>query len=370
MEIRSIPFFNYKELFAQREAEYFSVLEDVFKRGAYIMQQDLADFESELASYLGVKHAIGVADGTMAMVLALKAAGIGQGDEVIVPSHTFVASAGAIKHVGATPVLVDCGRDHMMDPQSARQAITSSTRAIMPVQLNGRTCDMDSIEALANEHKLKIVEDSCQALGSKYNGKFAGTFGVAGSFSFYPAKTLGCFGDGGALVTDDSQVAELVLMLRDHGRNTKTGLVEVWGYNSRLDNLQAAILKAKLAYYDQDIQRRRAIASIYDEMLRDIPQLLLPPAPSSDGPHYDIYQNYEIEAENRDALREHLSENGVGTILQWGGRAIHQFPDLGLDFDLPYTEEMTSKFLLLPMNTTLTDEDVVYIAQAVQKFYA
>lgn len=365
---RSIPFFNYTALFAAEESELMPIIHDVLRRGAYIMQKDLLQFESNLARYLGVKHVIGVADGTVALMMGLRAAGIGPGDEVIVPSHTFVASAAAIHHVGATPVLADCGPDHLIDAASVARKISGKTRAIMPVQLNGRTANMDGIVALALEHDLKIVEDSAQALGSRFKGRFAGTFGVAGTCSFYPSKTLGCFGDGGAVFTNDDDTADFIRLLRDHGRS-HSGDVVVWGYNSRLDNLQAAVLDFKLARYDQAIARRRHLAAIYQARLGDVAELVLPPGPDSDPDHFDIFQNYEIETERREELRAYLDEQGIKTIIQWGGKTIHQFPKLGLNSDLPRTEEMTKRFLLLPLNTSLSDDDVEYICATIRTFH-
>ena len=365
---RTVPFFNYPALFLQREEEYARLMLDVCRRGAYIMQRDLTEFENNLAQYLGVKHVLGVADGTMALIMAVRVAEVKPGDEVIVPSHTFVASAAAVHHAGARPVLVDCGPDHLIDPQSVERAITRRTRAIMPVQLNGRTADMKALGAVADTHGLKIIEDSCQALGSRFAGRCAGTFGLAGTFSFYPSKTLGCFGDGGAFVTNDDRAAEYATLLRDHGRSP-SGDVVLFGYNSRLDNLQAAILNFKLAHYEEEITRRRHIAAMYDEMLREIDDLSLPPAPDADPDHFDIYQNYEIESGRRDALRAHLEQQGVRTILQWGGKTIHQFPELGFEAKLPATDRMTSRFMLLPMNTALADDDVRYVGECIRAFY-
>ncbi len=365
---RTIPFFNYPALFAREESALMPIIHDVLRRGAYIMQKDLMQFEDNLGSYLGVKHVIGVADGTVARMMGLRAAGIGQGDEVIVPSHTFVASAAAIHHVGATPVLADCGADHLIDAADVTRKIGPRTRGIMPVQLNGRTANMDGITALADQHGLKIVEDSAQALGSKFKGRFAGTFGVAGTCSFYPSKTLGCFGDGGAVFTDDDGAAEYMRLLRDHGR-AASGDVTDWGYNSRLDNLQAAVLDYKLSRYDREVARRREIAATYSAKLGGIPGLVLPPAPDADGDHFDIYQNYEVESDQRDALRAHLDASGVKTIIQWGGKTIHQFRDLKLNDDVPATETLTQRFFLLPMNTSLADDDVAYICDQVLRFH-
>jgi dTDP-4-amino-4,6-dideoxygalactose transaminase len=366
---RQIPFFDYPALFAELEQEIMATVRDVFARGAYIMQRDLLEFEAELAVYLGVKHVIGVADGTMGLLLPLLTLELKPGDEVIVPSHTFVASAAAIHHAGGTPVLVDCGRDHLIDPTSVERAVNNRTRGIMPVQLNGRTVDMDAIGTIARTYNLFLIEDSCQALGSKFKGRFAGTFGLAGSISFYPSKTLGCFGDGGCVVTNDDALAEKVRLLRDHGR-APDGTVCAWGYNSRLDNVQAAILRLKLKRYDHYIARRRAVAALYQKRLEGLAALVLPPAPDSDANHFDIFQNYEIEAESRDALRAFLDERGVKTIVQWGGKLIHHSPKLVLGGSpLAYADRMAERFMLLPMNTVLTDDDVKFICDCIEEFY-
>lgn len=367
-EARRVPFFNYPALFAEHEAEYMDTVHDVLKRGAYIMQRDLADFESELAAYLGCKHAIGVADGTAALVFSLKAAGIKPGDEVIVSSHTFIATAAAVNHVGATPVIADCLADSMIDPESVRRMIGPKVRGIMPTQLNGRTCDMDALCAIADQHGLAIVEDSCQAMGARYKGRPAGLFGIAGSYSFYPAKTLGCFGDGGAVVTDSDEAATLIRTLRDHGRGSD-GKVRMFGHNGRLDNIQAAILRLKLERYDESIARRRAIAARYQERLGDMVQILLPPPPEANGDRFDIFQNYEIQADRRELLREHLAAQGIGTIVQWGGWMLHQFDDLALRSDAPYAEAMSQRYMMLPMHHLLSDDDVDHVCDQVVEFY-
>jgi dTDP-4-amino-4,6-dideoxygalactose transaminase len=365
---RSVPFFNYSALFTRQEEELVSIFRDVGRRGAFIMQQDLRDFERNLARFLSVKYAFGAADGTEAIVIALKASGVKPGDEVILPSHTYIATAAAVQLIGAVPVLADCGPDHMLSPESVRKVITSKTRAIMPVQLNGRTCDMDALQLIAEQHGLLIVEDAAQGLGSKFKGRYAGTFGSAGTFSFYPAKVLGCFGDGGAIVTNDDKVAEQIAILRDHGRNVD-GTVVTWGYNCRLDNLQAAFLDFKLKTYPQEIARRREIASIYQSMLGSLAEVQLPPAPDADARHFDVYQNYEIEAERRDELKAYLETKSVRALVQWAGKAVHQFEALGFKAKPEYTERMFKRCLMIPMNTTLSNEDVQYVAQTILEFY-
>lgn len=365
---RSIPFFPYPQLFMAQEKELLGVMTDVCRRGAYIMQKDCREFEENLAKFMGVKHAFGVANGTDAIIIGLKAVGIGPGDEVILPSHTYIATAAAVHMVGATPVLAECGTDHMLHAVDVEQRITPRTRAIMPVQVNGRTCDMDALGAVAKRHNLKIVEDAAQALGSCFNGRSAGTYGEFGTISFYPAKLLGCFGDGGAIVTNDDEVAAKIALLRDHGRN-EAGRVVAWGYNSRLDNLQAAVLNHKLKSFPHDIERRRSIAAKYQAGLGELREITLPPAPDADSRHFDVYQNYELEADRRDELKAHLEGRGVRTIIQWAGTPVHQFKELGFTVELPKTDAFFKRCLMLPMNVALSNDDVAYIIKAIRAFY-
>ena len=367
--MKNIPFFNYPALFEENEKEYLAIVQDVLRRGAYIMQSDLEEFEESLAKYIGVKHAIGTADGTMAILTSLLALDLDPGFEAILPSHTFVATASAVHYAGGVPVLADCCQDHLISPESIERLITNKTKVILPVQLNGRVANMTPIVELAKRYQLHLVEDSCQALGAKFKGQMAGTFGDAGTFSFYPSKTLGAFGDAGAMITGSDEIADNVRSIRDHGRNPRTGLVERWGFNARLDNLHAAILLYKLRHYSEAISKRRFLASIYNENLSGLDTLLLPPGPCGDNDNFDIYQNYEIEADDRDALKLFLAEKGVGTILQWGGNTIHQFSQLGCRGNVEYSELMTSRFLLLPMNTTLTEEDILYICDSIKEYY-
>ena len=367
--LTQIPFFRYPHLFNQYREETLAAMIDVMERGAFILQKDCVEFERGIERFLGVKHAVGVANGTDGLIIALRAAGVKQGDEVIVPSHTYVASAASIHFVGAVPVLVDCLDDHLIDPGAVEAAVSPRTTCIMPIQLNGRTANMDALQRIANRHGLMIVEDAAQGLGSKFKGKNAGTFGVAAEFSLYPAKVLGCFGDGGIVTTRDDAVAEKVRLLRDHGRND-SGLVVSWGLNSRLDNLQAAVLNVRLKHFDQEIERRRGLARLYREGLADIEEVLLPPGPDDDQDHFDVYQNYEIEAENRDDLRAHLERDGVRTIIQWAGTPVHGFGLPGVRVtDLPRTRLLFERCFLLPMNTSLTDDEIRYICSSIRRFY-
>ncbi|OVE80842.1 cell wall biogenesis protein [bacterium M21] len=353
---------------SQKET-FLDIISEVGERGAFIMQKDLSNFEEKLAKYAGVKYAIGVANATDALEMLVQVAGLGSGDEVIFCSHTMMATASAIHVNGATPIPVDAGADHLIDPEAIARAITPRTKAIMPTQLNGRTADMDAICAIADAHGLLIIEDSAQALGSKFKGRHAGAFGVGGCISFYPAKILGCFGDGGAVLCNDDETYRRIMLIRDHGRDPQTGEVLMWGRNSRLDNLQAAVLLHQFNDYQLITDRRRAIAHMYDDRLRHLEQLTLPPAPNSSEEHFDVYQNYELEADRRDELKSFLADCRIGTLIQWGGKAVHQFSNLGFDQSLPYTEGLFERMLMVPMNMSLSDDDVHYVCDCIERFY-
>lgn len=368
--INSVPFFNYKGLFLHQEETFMGIIHDVLSRGAFIMQHDLEEFENKLAKFTGAKHALGVSDGTNAISLGLRACGIGPGDEVIFSSHTMVATPGAIVMVGATPIPCDVDQDGLMDAAQAEKLITPKTKMLMPTDLNGRVADMVSIRALADKAGLMISEDAAQALGAKYNGESAGLFGKFGTFSFYPAKSLGCFGDGGGFITNDDDIAAHVHAQRDHGRGgLGSAEVSVWGTNSRLDNMQAAILSHLIDSFGENIARRREIALRYDEAFSEINDLTLPPSQNADPERFDTFQNYEIRSLQRDELRKHLSDHNVGTIIQWGGKAVHQFESLGFSVDLPQTERFFEECLMIPMNHLLTDDEVNYVIDAVRGFY-
>jgi dTDP-4-amino-4,6-dideoxygalactose transaminase len=365
---RSIPFFDYPHLFASEEKELVAIFRDVGRRGAFILQEDCTRFERNLGGFTKSRYALGVANATDGLLIALRASGIRPGEEVIFSSHTMVATAAAIHFAGATPVPVECGPDHLIDPSAVEAAVTSRTRAILPTQLNGRTADMNALGAIAQKHGLFVVEDAAQALGSRFRGQCAGTFGSAAAISFFPAKVLGCLGDGGAILTQDEDVADRMIQLRDHGRRADGEIVS-WGLNSRLDNLQAAILDYRLRSYSQAIERRRSLARIYQERLGVLEELALPPGPDQDLDHFDVFQNYELEAQGRDALRAYLKERGIGTLIQWGGKAVHQWHALGFKASLPYTDALFERLLMLPMNLSLTDDDIHQVCDAIETFY-
>ena len=369
-----VPFFDWKALYAERAGNYRRIIDETASAGGFILQAAVDDFETALAAYLGVRHAIGLSDCTNAMLLGLRASGLKPGDEVIMPGHGFIAAAQSIHFAGGTVVPVELKEDDwLVDPDAIRAAITPHTRAIMAVHVNGRVCDMAAIRAIADDRGLLVVEDAAQALGATIDGVPAGRFGQWGAFSFYPSKTLGCFGDAGALVTDDDAIAERVRAMRNHGAGPDKIIpadCAIWGTNARIDNLHAAILTYKLGWYDDAIARRRAIAARYHDAFGEIAELALPPGPDTDPARFDIFQNFEMCCDRRDALRDHLASLGIGTIVQWGGAGIHQFVNLGLERLLPLTDRFFARSLLIPTNHLLTDTQVGRVIDGVRGFFA
>jgi dTDP-4-amino-4,6-dideoxygalactose transaminase len=368
MTTRRVPFFEYPRLWSDEREELLKIIDKTSSSGSFILQQAVSDFELYLAKYTKSNYAVGVGNATDGMEIILEAIGVKQGDEVIICSHTMLATASAIKTAGGIPVPVEIGDDNLIDPDAIEDAISERTVGIMPTQLNGRTCKMDAIIAIADKHGLFVVEDAAQALGSMYKNKYAGTFGSASGISFYPAKVLGCLGDAGAVLVNDKDLYHKIYQIHDHGRDID-GEVKRWGRNSRLDNIQAAVLNHKFLGYSNVILRRRELAQIYQDRLENFEELQLPPGPKVGLDHFDVYQNYELQAENRDDLRAFLSKSGIGTLIQWGGKAVHQFENLGFNYKLPRTEKFFEKCIMLPMNIFISNDDVEYICEKINKFY-
>ena len=367
--VYKVPFVNYPEHYRRMWNEVTGAISEALSKGDLLLRGQLKQFENDIASFIGVKYAVGLNSGTDAMFLSLKAAGIGLGDEVITVAHTFVATISAIVYCGAKPILVDVGEDMNMDLEQVEQKICPKTKAILPVDLNGRLCNMGKLMKMADEHNLRIIEDAAQALGASFNGKKAGSFGLAGCFSLYPAKILGAAGDGGFATTNDEEMNEKIRLLRDHGQDRKTGKILFYGFNSRLDNIQAAILNVKLKYLPRWIERRREIAKSYHEGLSDLDEVKLPPPPTTTGPYYDVYQNYVIRVKDRDELVKFLEKNGVETMVSWR-IPNHLQPSLNLKhFSLPNTEKLSCEVLSLPTYPELTDEQVHYVIDVIHDFY-
>jgi len=364
-----VRFVNYPEHYRRIWDEVTGAIEECLSKGDLIARQQLEDFEANLAKFVGSKHAIGLNSGTDALLISLKAAGIGRGDEVVTVSHTFIATIMSIVFNDAVPRLVDVGEDMEMDTALLRKAISKKTRAIIPVHLNGRMTDMRVVNEIAEEKDLVVIEDAAQALGARVGKCKSGASGFAGCFSFYPAKILGCAGDGGALVTNDDDAARQVRLLRDHGFKRDTNDFIMYGFNSRLDNIQAAMLDIKLRYLPGWIKRRRDIARMYEKGLGRIKGLKLPPAADAEDGHFDVYQNYVIRSGKRDRLHAFMKEKGVETLISWP-KPNHSHPNLGLSkFKLPATEKLSRTVLSLPMFPELPDEDVRYVIDAIKEFY-
>jgi len=368
-----VPFFDWAAVYAEQADRYGRIIHETAAAGGFILHHAVAEFERELAKYLGVRNAIALSDCTSAMQLGLAASGLRPGDEIILPSHAFIAAAQAIHHAGGRPVPVDMDEGgRYIDPATIRAAITPDTKGLMMVHVSGTICDMDEVRAIAAEYGLPIYEDAAQALGASFKRTAAGRFGQWAAFSFYPSKTLGCFGDAGALVTDDDDLADRVRAMRNHGAGPDKVIREdcaVWGTNSRMDNIQAAVLVDKFRWYDRALARRRDIAAKYHEGLSTIAELQLPAPPATDPRRFDIFQNYDITCDQRDALREHLATQGIGAILHWGGIGLHRFRNLGLGGDLPNTDRFLDRALLLPMNHMLRDDQVMRTIAAVRSFF-
>lgn len=372
-EVVKVPFFDWAGLYNERGDQFARIMNDTLSRGGFILQKDVEEFEANLAAYVGVKYAVGLSDGTNAILLGLRASGIGPSDEVIIAGHSFIAAAQSIHFSGATPVPVELDEDDwLISPEAIELAITPRTRAIMAVHVNGRVCKMDRILDIAARHGLEVFEDSAQAMGARFDGKGAGAIGRWGTYSFYPSKTLGCFGDAGGFVTNDAEIYERVRAMRNHGANAAKTIpidVDVWGTNCRLDNVHAAILNYKLGYYDEVIARRREIAQRYHDALKGIDGVRLPPSPDADPRYFDIYQNFEFCCSERDALRAFLAERDVGTIIQWGGFGIHQLKNLGMERNLPKTDRFFRESVLLPLHHILTDEQVEHVVTTLAAYF-
>lgn len=362
-----VPFINPKEHYKRLKSEIDYVITNALSQGDLILRSQLKDFERHFADFVGVKYAVGVNSGYHALHFSLLAADIGPGDEVITVAHTFVATISAIVHCGAKPMLIDVGKDYNMDVEHLENAITTKTKAIIPVHLNGRLSDMDRIMEVANKYKLKVIEDACQSLGGTFRGERAGSIGTTGCFSFYPFKALGCFGDGGAITTNDPEIARIVTLLRFNGEDRETGEYHYHGYTALLDNIQAAVLDVKLKYFPSWTTHRRKIAEFYRKGLEDVGDLSLPHY--ADERFFDGYQNYVIRTKRRDELREHLKNNGVETLVHWS-KPVWEHKALEIDnYNLFETISICKEVISLPMSAETTEKEVAYTCDVVKKFF-
>jgi dTDP-4-amino-4,6-dideoxygalactose transaminase len=364
-----VPFLDLKKAYIELKSELDQLWQDINKDSFYILGSRLEKFEKEFAEYLGVKHVIGVGDGLDALNLSIRALDIGAGDQVIVPSHTYIASWLAVSEAGAIPVPVEVDEPRcLIDPSKIEQAITAKTKAIMVVHLYGLVCDMQPIKDIANKYNLKIIEDSAQAHGAfdLSSGIKAGALGDVSGFSFYPGKNLGCFGDGGCISTNDDALADKLRLLRNYGSKKKYEH-EVVGINSRLDELQAGVLSIKLKCLDEWNKRRQNLARVYLEELRDIAELTLPEY--NDG---HVWYVFAIKTSKRDELQEFLASKGISTIIHFPKPIYLQdaYKDMGINKSaFKITEQISSKILSLPIGPHLTEEEVRFCSQTIKEFF-
>lgn len=368
MEKIKIPLVDLYRGHQHLQSDLLAAFQRVFSSSSFILGQEVESFEQDFATFCQSKYCLGVASGTDALFLALQALGVSQGDEVILPANTFIATALAVSRCGATPILIDCDPlDYTIDVQKIKPAISNKTKAIIPVHLYGHPAKMDSVMELARKYKLFVIEDACQAHGALYQGKRVGSFGEVGCFSFYPAKNLGALGDGGAVTTNDPLLFQKIRLLREYGQ-TKKYHHPILGYNSRLDALQAAVLKVKLKFLEENNQRRRKHAAVYTALLKDLPEIELPQ--QREGSEH-VYHLYVIRTKRRDELREYFQTRGIQTGIHYP-LPIHlqqAYQDLGYpEGSFPCTERNSKEILSLPLFPELTEEEIKTVGEEIKNF--
>lgn len=360
-----IPMVDLKAQYRDLAGEIDAAIQAVVRSGQFVLGPAVQAFEGEVAAYCGVRHAVAVASGTDALLLALRAAGVGPGDEVVTTPFTFIATAGAVSQTGARPVFVDIDPDTFnIDPALVEAAVNSRTRAILAVHLYGQPADLAPLRALCERRGLALIEDCAQSFGAEYGGRKSGAYGDIGCFSFYPSKNLGAYGDGGMVVTSDDAVAERLRQLRDHGRVAAYQHAMI-GYNSRLDELQAAVLRVKLRRLDEYNRRRRVNARRYGERLAD--SGVAPPVEDGKGLH--VYHQYTIRTGRRDGVRSALSAAGIASAVYYPV-PLHRQPVYAADnarVNFPAAEAAANEVLSLPMFPELTEEQIEEVARVVRQ---
>jgi dTDP-4-amino-4,6-dideoxygalactose transaminase len=365
-----IPFVDLKTQYLAIKKEIDARIEDVLLKTNFILGEPVAEFEEKFAVFCQSRYCVGVASGTDALHLALRALEIGPGDEVIVPANTFVATALAVSYAGAAPVFVDVDPStYNCDFDRLTAAITPKTKAIMPVHLYGRILDMDRLMQIAGKHHIEVVEDACQAHGALWKGKKAGSFGRIGCFSFYPGKNLGAYGDGGAIVTSDEKICQKIKMLRNYG-SPKKYYHDIQGYNSRLDTLQAAVLSVKLKYLEQWNRQRQASAVLYNAKLKGVGDIVTPDIPGSDG---HVFHLYVVRTQKRDALLKFLQDHDIQAGIHYPVPlyALGAYATLGLKGDsFPVTQKLAKEIVSLPMFPELSENQIDEVVTVIKKFFA
>jgi dTDP-4-amino-4,6-dideoxygalactose transaminase len=368
-----VPLLDLKAQFREIRKEVMAAVEEVCEEQGFILGPRVVEFERAVAQYVGAARAVGVSSGSDALLLALMAAGVKAGDEVVTVPFTFFATAGAVSRLGARPVFVDIKPDTFnMDPTLLERAITQRTRAIIPVHLFGQCAQMEAINEVARRKKLAVIEDACQAIGAARNGIKAGALGDAGCFSFFPSKNLGGFGDGGLVTTNDAKLAEALAMLRVHGSRTRYVHEQV-GINGRLDALQAAVLSVKLKHLDRWTEGRRRNATRYERLFEEAKLPARVTLPKTQAGNYHVFNQYTIRAQRRDELKAYLNDKGVGTEVYYPIPMHLQdcYRDLGHQKGaFPESERASEEALSLPIYAELADEQLAYVVDQIKTFYA
>lgn len=364
-----VPFIDLRYQHEPILSEIYQRFDEIFYTSEFVLGPELNAFEEEFRRYIGARFAIGVGSGTDALLLTLRALGVGQNDQVIVPAFSFIACADVVIRLGAKPILVDVNpMNYAIDPEKLSHSISPRTKAIILVHLYGQSAPIDQILDVAKSYKLPVIEDVAQSCGTMYAGRRVGSFGLAGCFSFYPTKNLGCAGDGGLVITNDEKLAETIRKHRDHGRS-QDQIYDVIGYNSRLDCLQAAVLRVKLRDLDEMNLERQENARYYKKLLAGIDEITLPEVPE-DGSH--TFNIYTIQTARRDELREFLSQKGVGTAVYYPV-PLHLQPCLRFlgykEGDFPISEHLSNSVLSLPIYPGLKRQQIEYVAECIREFF-
>ncbi len=363
-----VPYVNLAAQHAGIKAELLAAMAAVLEKGQFIQGDEVGEFERQFAERCGVRYAVAVNSGTDALILTLRALGVGPGDEVITAPNSFVATASCIALVGARPVFVDVLEDYNMDPTLLERAITARTKAILPVHLTGHPADMDEILEIARAHQLRVVEDCAQAVLAEYRGRRVGSFGDAGCFSLHPLKTLGACGDAGVITTNSEEVSHKLRLLGNHGLRSREDC-SVWGANSRLDTLQAALLLVKMSYLEAWTEQRRSHAAYYQRQLGTIPGLRLP---TNRAHEKSVYHTFVVQSEHRDALRSYLADHGVETAIHYSTPLHLQKAAASLGYrrgSFPIAERQAANILSLPIYCELTHDELEHVVRTVRGFY-
>ena len=362
-----VKYINFPLQYKKIKTELFRTIENVFESGNFILGSEVEKFEKNFAKYCETKYALGVGNGTSALFLAMKSLGIGNGDEVITASNSFLATAGAIATTGAKPVFVDADDDYNINPNLIEKAITKKTKAILPVHLTGRPASLDKILEIADKNKIYLIEDAAQAVGAKYNGKKVGSFGIAGCFSLHPLKNLNAYGDGGVINVKDKQLYENLKKMRNHGLKNRDEC-DFFAFNSRLDELQASILNVKMKYLDKWTKKKREIASFYQKKLSDIVKV-----PLDKSNEYAVYHTFIIQINKRDKLQKFLLQKGIETKIHYSIPIHLQKAAQYLGYkkgDFPKAEKQAEKILSLPIYPELKEEQLELVVKEIRNFYS